>query len=165
VAERGAGWVSSLTCLALLSGVAAALSAQGPPLKCATLLSADELKAATGAVFKDMGPEARHPGETECSWMATGGSGFKSVSVQFYEPGYVNESPSKTLAAFFTMLAEPGEGQKAEPLAGTGVKATLVHADPQFLAVVQRADGVARIVANNLTKAQISAVAKAVATP
>ncbi len=37
--------------------------------------------------------------------------------------------------------------------------------DPQVLAVVQRADGVARIVGNNLTKAQITAVARAVATP
>jgi hypothetical protein len=40
-----------------------------------------------------------------------------------------------------------------------------VATDPQVLAVVQRADGVARIVGNNLTKAQITAVARAVATP
>jgi hypothetical protein len=50
-------------------------------------------------------------------------------------------------------------------LTGIGQKAAFVPADPQVLAVVQRPDGVARIVGNNLTKAQITAVALAVATP
>jgi hypothetical protein len=56
-------------------------------------------------------------------------------------------------------------GKKREMLAGIGQKAAFLNADPQVLAVVQRADGVARIVGNNLTKAQITAVARAVASP
>ncbi len=50
-------------------------------------------------------------------------------------------------------------------LPGIGRKAVFVPTDPQVLAVVQRNDGVARIVGNNLTKAQITAIARAVATP
>ena len=48
---------------------------------------------------------------------------------------------------------------------GDGRKAAFVPTTPQVLAVVQRSDGVARIVGNNLTKAQITAVARAVAAP
>jgi hypothetical protein len=61
--------------------------------------------------------------------------------------------------------AEGTASGKREVLAGIGQKAAFVPTTPQVLAVVQRPDGVARIVGNNLTKAQITAVARAVATP
>lgn len=54
---------------------------------------------------------------------------------------------------------------KRQMLSGIGQKSAFVPTDPHVLVVVQRVDGVARIVGNNLTKAQITAVAKAVATP
>ncbi len=54
---------------------------------------------------------------------------------------------------------------KREMLSDIGQQAAFVPTDPQLLTVVQRPDGVARIVGNNLTKAQITAVSLAVATP
>lgn len=74
-----------------------------------------------------------------------------------------------TLEKDFEQIVSAAEGRasgkKREALAGIGQKAAFVPTDPQVLAVVQRAGGVARIVGNNLTKAQITAVARAVATP
>lgn len=148
----------------------AAVGAQTPPT-CMTLLTADELTKAVGAGFKDMGGETRSAGETECPWMMRGGpGGFKTVSVQFYDLSAVKASPNAaTLDAFFEQIVESGEaaagGKKRQALTGIGQKATFVPTDPQVLAVVQREDGIARIVGNNLTRAQITAVARAVAAP
>ncbi len=163
---------TSVIRLLLVSGlllVAPAVArAQAPT--CMTLLTADELTKAVGAGFKEMGGQARDAGETECPWMLRGGGAFKTVAVQFYDLTAVKASPaSPTLEAFFEMIVSGGEavaaGKKRETLAGIGQKAAFVPTDPQVLAVVQRADGVARIVGNNLTKAQITAVARAVAAP
>jgi hypothetical protein len=91
------------------------------------------------------------------------------VAVQFYELSHIKTSPTApTSDAFFEMLVAAAEGTasgKREMLAGIGQKAVFVPASPQVLAVVQRPNGVARIVGNNFTKAQMTAVARAVATP
>ncbi len=156
--------------LGVLLAAPVAAVAQTPPT-CMTLFTADELTKAVSAGFADMGGDVRGEGETECAWMMRGGSGgFKTVSVQFYDLRAVKANANAaTLDAFFEQIVEGGEagaaGKKREALAGIGQKAAFVPADPQVLAVVQRADGVARIVGNNLTKAQITAVARAVATP
>jgi hypothetical protein len=139
-------------------------------IRCSTLLTADELNKIVGDKMTDMGARQRGPGETECPWMLRGGSsGFKTVSVQFYEMSYIKASPTAaTLDAFFEMLVSAAEGTasgKRELLPGIGQKAVFVPTTPQVLAVVQQADGIARIVGNNLTKAQITAVARAVVTP
>jgi hypothetical protein len=137
---------------------------------CAALLTAEELATVIGEKMTEMGARERGPGETECPWMLRGGSGgFKTVAVQFYELSNIKASPTaSTPDAFFEMLVAAAEGTasgKREMLAGIGQKAAFVPASPQVLAVVQRSNGVARIVGNNLTKAQITAVARAVATP
>jgi hypothetical protein len=148
-----------------------ATSAQAPASTCMSLLTADELAKAVVAGFKDMGGRARSAGETECPWMLSGGTeGFKTVAVQFYDLAHIKASPNAaTLDLFFEQVVAAGEGmasgRKREALAGIGQKAVFVPTDPQVLAVVQRADGVARIVGNNLTRAQITAVARAVGTP
>jgi hypothetical protein len=134
------------------------------------LLTADELTKAVGEAMTDIGAKTRAVGETECPWMLRGGtSGFKTVSVQFYDLQSIKASPSApTLEAAFEQIVAAGEGVasgKRQLVPGIGQKAAFVPTDPQGLVVVQRADGVARIVANNLTKAQIVAVARAVATP
>ena len=160
----------SLLAAGVLLLAPSAAPAQTPPTWM-TLLTADELTKAVSAGFADMGAQERDPGETECPWMLRGGSsGFKTVSVQFYDLRAVKSNPNaSTLDAFFEQIVAGGEeaasGKKREALAGVGQKAVFVATDPQVLAVVQRADGVARIVGNNLTKAQITAVARAVAAP
>jgi hypothetical protein len=144
-------------------------SAQTPA--CATLLTAEELTKAVGATMKDMGARIRESGESECPWMLRGGpAGFKTVAVQFYDLKVIKASTTaSTLPAFFEQVVSAAEGtasgKKREMLTGIGQKAVFVPTDPQVLAVVQRPDGVARIVGNNLTKAEITAVALAVATP
>ena len=154
----------------LLANIASAQPSASAPA-CATLLTADELTKVIGEKMQDMGPRVRESGESECSWMLRGGSkGFKTVSVQFYDLKVIKASPAApTLPAFFEEVVSSGEiaasGHKREMLPGIGEKAAFVQTDPQVLAVVQRPDGVARIVGNNLTKAQITAVARAVATP
>ncbi len=136
---------------------------------CATLLTAAELTTAVGVAMQDMGADQRGVGETECDWMLRGAGGFKTVAVQFFDLGAVKaNSSAPTLEKFFEQYVSAAEGvpkPKRELLPGIGNKAAFVPADPQVLVIVQRTDGVARIVGNNLTKAQITAVARAVATP
>ena len=142
--------------------------AAAAPLPCERMLTADELQKAVAPGFESMGPRERNPGESECSWMLRGDAGFKTVAVQFYDLKYIASGEvNNTPDAFFADLTSPVEGfrGKAEPLPGIGTKAALIPAEPQRLAVVQTAEGVARIVGNNLTRAQIIAVAKAVAAP
>jgi hypothetical protein len=143
-------------------------STSGAP-GCAAVLTADEVKAAVGVAMEDMGPRDRSEGESECGWMARGAGGLKTVSVQFYDARAIKASPSaSTPDAFFEMIvsaAEESTSKKREPVAGVGQRAAFVPTDPQTLAVVQRPDGIARIVANGLNKAQTVAVARAVATP
>jgi hypothetical protein len=154
----------------LLSNAASAQTSATVPA-CATLLTAEELTKAVGETMKDMGPRIRESGESECPWMLHGGStGFKTVAVQFYDLKVIKAATTaSTLPTFFEEIVSAAEGaasgKKREMLPGIGQNAAFVPTDPQVLAVVQRPDGVARIVGNNLTKAQITAVARAVATP
>ena len=168
-----AGWVACwVVALVLLAtsgsqGIGAQLKAAPT---CSTLLTASELTTILGEKTAAMGVRQRGPGESECPWILRGGSsGSASVVVQFYDLSHVEASPkAPTLDAFFETLVTSAEGAasgKREPLPGIGEKAAFIPTTPQVVAVVQRADGVARIAGNNLTKAQITAVARAVATP
>ena len=166
---------TSLAAAAVFVSIAGSseLMAQATPgaaTTCMSLLTADEVTQATGAAMEDTGGRARSAGETECAWMLKGQpGGLKSVSVQFYDMTYIKATPAMPdLDKFFEGFVAAGEltpNAKREMLPGIGQKAAYMFADPQMLVVVQRADGVARIVGNNLTKAQITAIARAVATP
>jgi hypothetical protein len=158
-----------LASLVVAAPAAAQKTATGGELPCAKVLSADEIRAAVGVALERLEPVDRGRGETECGWMARGGpGGLKTVAVIFYDQSAITQSASATGDAFFEMLVTGTEESlkvKREVIPGTGKHAAFVPADPQTLAVVHRADGVARIVANGLTKTQTIAVAKAVATP
>ena len=162
--------LTSMIAVALVvSAAAAGAQTSVATPACSTLLTVEELTKAVGEKMTEMGARTRGPGETECPWMLRGGStGFKTVAVQFYDLDAIKTSPAApTLDAFFETLVSAAEGVasgKRQMLSGIGQKAAFVPTDPQVLAVVQRADGVARIVGNNLTKAQMT-VAQAVATP
>jgi hypothetical protein len=160
----------AIAAIMLLPNAAIAQTSKQEPA-CATLLTAEELTKAVGATMKEMGARIRESGESECPWMLSGGSaGFKTVAVQFYDVKMIKAgTTATTLPTFFEQIVSAAEGvasgKKREMLTGIGQNAAFVPTDPQVLAVVQRPDGVARIVGNNLTKAQITAVARAVATP
>ena len=162
--------LTSIFAVALVVSATAAGAQTSVATACSTLLTVEELTKAVGEKMTDMGARTRGPGETECPWMLRGGSsGFKTVAVQFYDLDAIKTSPTTpTPDAFFDTLVSAAEGVasgKRQMLPGIGQKAAFVPTDPQVLAVVQRADGVARIVGNNLTMAQMTAVARAVATP
>jgi len=50
-------------------------------------------------------------------------------------------------------------------LAGIGVTTAFVATAPQVQVVVQRRDGVARIIGSNVTKAEFTALARAIVMP
>jgi hypothetical protein len=119
--------------------------------------------------MEKLNPVDRGKGETECAWMSRGSGGFKTLAVTFYDQSAIKVSPTASTGdAFFEMLVKAAEASTSttrEVIAGVSQHAAFVPTSPQTLAVVHVPDGVARIVANGLTKAQTIAIAKAVATP
>jgi hypothetical protein len=167
-AHRASGLVAA-SALLLSSTAAAQKAASATTMPCAAVVTADEVKAAVGVAMEKLDPTDRGKGETECAWMSRGSGGFKTLAVVFYDQSAIKASPTASTGdAFFEMLAKAAEestSTKREVIAGVGQHAAFVPTNPQTLAVVHRADGVVRIVANGLTKAQTIAIAKAVATP
>jgi len=162
-----AATVSTILPAAPVTAQKAATSATTP---CAMVLTADEVKAAVGAAMQGYPPDDRGRGNTECEWILRGGpGGVKTLSVSFHDLDGIKLSPvAPTPDGFYEMLvkaAEDSTSTRREPIAGAGLHAAFVPTSPQTLAIVHRADGVVRIVANGMTKAQTIALAKAVATP
>lgn len=155
----------------LASSLSSPGQAQGAKPTCMSLLTADEIAKAVGEPFKDMGSETRRSGATGCDWAAgLGKPGAKSISLTFYDNVALKASPAYASPdAYFESIAETAEKSKGaakrEAIPGVGLKAVLVSTPPQLLLVVQRADGVGRLVGNNLTKAQMTALARAIAAP
>ncbi len=166
---RGTVWCAAALAMLVFARFPAVAHGETPPT-CMTLLTTETVKKTVGLAMEDMGHEVRGEGETECAWMARGGpGGFSSLAVQFYDLRAIADSPNAPqLAGFFDAVVSSAEAVatgKHEALSGIGQRAAFVPTDPQMLVVVQRSDGVARIVANNLTKDQVTAVARAVAAP
>jgi hypothetical protein len=148
----------------VFAAVAAPASAADSALMCAKLLTADEVKAAVGPGFQDMGPDKRKEGETGCSWMKRGEGEFKTVHLSFYEPAAMEGSAD----AFFETLVKAAEevgSSKRELLKGIGLRAARVPYGEQMRVLVQTTGGVGLIAAFGVTKEQAIAVARAVANP
>jgi hypothetical protein len=166
--DVGRACLGFIVFLGLTPAAPVTIGAQQPAThRCASLLTADEIQKAVGETFENVDTISRNPGSTECTRIARGPKGAKSVVVQFFDVTYIKSGPDgdNTVERFFTRMAAPSATEKVQPLPGVGLKAAVVTADPQRGAYVQLADGVARIVANNLTEAQVIAVARAVAAP
>lgn len=160
--------VSWLVALSLTFGLASATSAQTPMLRCAELLSAAQVKAIFGPSMADAMPRQHEAGESECVWRRGTGATAASLAVRFFDRQAIgSNSVARTLDSYYEMLVTAGEevgDKKREAVAGVP-RAALIQASPQILVVVQRADGVARVVLGNLTRAQAVAVAKVIAAP
>ncbi|MEO7548090.1 MAG: hypothetical protein ABIT82_06670 [Ramlibacter sp.] len=153
----------------VLSGGAAAQPAGALPT-CMSLLTSDKLAKVMGATFKDMGNERDASGATDCEWSLRGGTAaVKYLSVSFFDSTKIKASPAGlTDDSYFEAVvagAEKAGSSKREMLSGVGVKSAFVATAPQVQVVVQRRDGVARIIGNNVTKSEITALAKAIAAP
>jgi len=137
-------------------------------LRCAQLLSADQVKTIFGAGMAAAVPKQHENGESECVWRRGNGAAAASLAVRFFDRHAIGSNPvSRTMDGYYEMLVKAGEEageKKREPVAGVP-RASLIQASPQILVLVQRSDGVARVVLGNLNRAQAVAVAKVIATP
>jgi hypothetical protein len=99
----------------------------------------------------------------ECSW-ARGGS--TTVTMQFFDRKAIDANPvTHTLDGYFELIvsaAEEAVGKKREAVAGVPSRAAFVQGQTQLLLVVQRVDGVARILLGNVARPQAAALARAI---
>ena len=158
--------------LRLLCGVAAGTAAlavaqtappASSPLRCAQLLSADQVKTIAGPGMEALPPKQHEAGESECIWRRGSGAASASLAFRFFDRQAIGGNPvTRTVDGYFEMMVKAGEevgDKKREPVAGVP-RAAIIQGNAQFLVVVQRADGVARAVTGNLNRNQAVALAK-----
>jgi len=144
--------------------VSAALPAIGQPVDCADIASNVAMSAALGLRVVAAAPVARDTGVTECNWVRTADTP-PTVSVRHFDRRAILANPvARTPESYLELLESAGEevaGRRREPLPGGG-KAVLIPGNGQWLVVVQRPDGVLRVVVNLPARATAFAVARAV---
>lgn len=163
-----AGRVVLTTMIVTMLPMALPAHAQTPEARCEKMLPAAKLQAAAGAGLNAVDARVDKSGELECAWMRRAPNTMASVSIQYYDKKFIAATNGKTADAFYEDLIAPIEAinkSRREAVAGVGKRAVLVPADPQRLIVIERDDGLVRVVMNNLSKVQAIAVAKAVAAP
>jgi hypothetical protein len=152
---------------ALASAQPAPTLAQPAPT-CAALITDAEVTRAVGAVMENMGPDTRGTGVTECSWMLRGQGPLKTLFVGVHDLTAVKATMQGTPAKLFETYASTAEelGKTTRtPVAGVGQQAAIVKVEQQTQLLIQRADGFVRVVANGLSNAQLTAIARAIMTP
>jgi hypothetical protein len=138
------------------------------PATCGSLVTDAEVTKAVGTAMRAMGNDNRGPGHTECKWMLAGQGAFKTLAVIFEDQSALKAANAATPAALFETYVSSAEQtgkSKRTPLAGVGQKAAIVEVSEQTQTIVQRTDGVARIITNGLTRAQVTALAQALMAP
>lgn len=162
---------SDLTAVAcLLCGfVIAVPAARAAEPLCAAMLTAAELKAASGRDFDSGDPVSRDEGWSECSWFERGaGDSGMTVTVTYWNTAAIRAGlvPADSPREFFEMNASSTEqtmGSKREALAAIGVRAALFGGEQQTSVFIETKAGVAHVMATGLGEPQVVAVAKAVA--
>ncbi len=167
--------VVSATALALLSLIPVTAYAQTGPTKCAQVLTAAQVRAAVGVTLKVFVLPNAESGVTECAWSRTGSAEASSgptIRVQFFERTAISANPVvSSPEGYYEMIASAAEeiaGRKREAVSGltaAGTRAATVQGSGQILVLVQRGDGIARVVLGNVTKAQATAIARAISGP
>jgi len=132
--------------------------------RCAQLLSIEQVRTAIGAGLDATAQAPRDPKVLECAWSRAGGV---TVSLQFFDRKAIDANPvTHTPDGYYEMIVSASEdavGRKREPVAGLASRASFVQGQTQLLLVVQRADGVARVLLANVTRPQAAALARAIA--
>ena len=146
-----------------------ALKAQTTPAKCAQVLNAEQVRAAVGAALTVFLQQKADAGVTECIWSRDGTATGLTIRVQFFDRVAISANPVvHTSDGYYEMIASAAEeiaGRKREAVAGASAKAATVQGNSQILVLVQRGDGIARVVLSNVTKAQAAAIARAISAP
>lgn len=159
------------TLLISLAFTSVASYAQTPEATCAKLMPAEKLQTAIGKGMKSASAEIEKSGKLACAWMRRAPDPFATLSIEFYDKSAIAATApdnAGTADRLYENMITPHEERtklKREPIAGVGKRAVLVPADPQRLVVIERDGALLRIVMNGASKAQASAVAKAIATP
>lgn len=129
---------------------------------CARLFSAEQLRAALGATVDPVAQPQRDPKVLECGWARAGGA---TITLQYFDRKAIDANPvTHTQDGYFEMIVSASEeavGKKREVVAGVVPRAVTVQGQTQLLLVVQRVDGVARILLGNITRQQAAALARA----
>lgn len=151
-----------------------AVSAQAATVKCAQVLTAEQVRAAVGVTLTVLAQQKAEAGVSECSWSraGAGASAGPTIRVQFFDRVAISANPVvHTPDGYYEMIATAAEevaGRKREAVAGvsgSGIRAATVQGNSQILVLVQRGDGIARVVLGNISKAQATAMARAIAAP
>ena len=146
-----------------------ALRAQAAPTKCAQVLTAEQVRAAVGAALTVFAQQKAEAGVTECIWSRDATATGLTVRVQFFDRVAISANPVvHTSDGYYEMIASAAEeiaGRKREAVAGASTKAATVQGNSQILVLVQRGDGIARVVLSNVTKPQAAAIARAISAP
>ena len=138
------------------------------PVTCGSLITDAELTKAVGTPMRAIGNDARGPGHTECKWMLAGQGAFKTLAVIFEDESALKAANAATAAKLFETYVSSAEQtgkSKRSPLPGVGQRAAIIDVSEQTQVIVQRTDGVARIITNGLSRAQVTAIAQALMTP
>lgn len=158
--------------VALLWLIPAIAYAQTAPIKCARVLTAEQVRAAVRTSLKVLAQQSAEPGVTECIWSRTGSaepSTGPTIRVQFFERVAISANPVvHTPDGYYEMIASAAEevaGRKREAVAGVSARAVTVQGNGQIMVLVQRGDGIARVVVGDGTKAQATAIARAISGP
>jgi acetyl-CoA acetyltransferase len=136
---------------------------------CATALSTVEL-AAISPGAEEISALVRADGHSECAWSVKGQGEANTLSLTFWEPRSMAEAlvPAESPEAFFEIYVESAEsvrGKKREALTGVGQRSALFRDGNVRELYLLTKTGVAHLVTDALTDAQLEAVARAVAAP
>ena len=163
--RRPGGVVVALA--ALIAAVPGA--AVGAAAGCAAKLTDTELVAISpGAEF--MQALEPNPGHSECSWSVRGTGEANTLSVTFWEPRAMADAivPADSPEEFFETYVQSAEsvrGTQREALKGVGQRSALFREGGVRELYVLTKGGVAHLVTDALTDAQVTDVARAVAAP
>ena len=153
--------------LAVLLLFAATAHAQSPAepsaVRCDAVLTPEEAVAVVGDGYQGPAVGEPRPGFTSCDWQGDGSNfGFTFASLK----ALADEQRTADDEFEFDVLALENETTKRELLPGVGVKAAVLPAGDDALAVVvQRADGVARMITYRIEREKVLALARALAAP
>jgi hypothetical protein len=156
---------SPLAALLLLATATAHAQTPAEPSaeRCDAILTSEEAVAVVGDGYQGPAVGEFRPGFTSCDWQGDGSNfGFTFASLK----ALAADERSADDEFEFDVQALESEKTKREPLPGVGVKAAILPAGEDALAiVVQRADGVARMITYKIEREKALALARALATP
>lgn len=145
-----------------------AVHAQAVSAKCLQVLTAEQVSTVFGAGLDVAAQKKVEAGVSECAWSRLGaasGAG-PSIRVQFFDRIAISANPvGRSVDGYFDMIASTAEeiaGRKREVVAGTAARAVTIQGNSQLLLVVQRSDGVARVILGNVSKSQANTLARTI---